>query len=130
MEGGTGEGRRLVGSAGAVGDWRTVVGAILRGDDRLDIAANVEIADQLGPAGPAGQDELVEDAIHHGLVEDMLVAITVEIELEGAQLDNVLVGDESKVNRGEIRVPGERTETGELRTTELDQVISIGIGVR
>src|SRR5437870_2576874 len=53
-----------------------------RRDDRLDPAADVEVAHDLHARRLAGTGEVVEDPVHRALVEDPVVAEAPEIELE------------------------------------------------
>src|SRR6478672_3733484 len=71
-------------------------------DDRLDSAANVEVADHLHPSGLAGLRQIVEDAIHSALVEDSVVAKAPEIELEALELQAHVAGYICDVDGSEI----------------------------
>ena len=62
------------------------------GDDgRRDAAAGGERAGDAHAAGLAGRDEVIEDLVGRGFVEDALVAIAGQVELQRLQLDTRLV---------------------------------------
>jgi hypothetical protein len=96
----------------------------------LDAAADVEVADDLDPAGPGGGDEVVEDTVRHVLVEGALLPIRPHVELQRLQLHEVLVGDVADPHRREIGLAGQRAQAGELRHRHRDLVVTIGVRVR
>src|SRR4051812_31035141 len=89
-----------------------------RGDDRLDSAANVEVAHDLHPPRLACGREIVEDPVHRALVEDPVVAKTPQVELQRLELETELVGDVRDDDRPEIRCAA--AQLLQLRGVRLD----------
>ena len=63
------------------------------GNGRRGAAADGEIADDGHSAGFQDGDQIVQDRVHDGFVENSLVAIGEEIELEAFHLHAEAVGD-------------------------------------
>jgi len=57
----------------------------------------------LHPARLQERHQVVQDAVHRSLVEDLLVSEPVDVELERLELDQLAVGNIPDVNRREIR---------------------------
>src|SRR5262249_21194799 len=106
---------------------RLLVGA---GDVGGDAAARREGARDPAAQRPAGRDEVVEQAVDEGFVEDALVAVALEVELERAQLDAGFAWSVGEGDGAEIGLPGLGAKTRELRADDLDGVIAAGILVR
>src|SRR5487761_320254 len=63
------------------------------GDDRFDIAANIEIAHHLDPLGIHYFDKVVEKVVHDVLVKDVLGAKAVDVQFQRLQLNTALIGN-------------------------------------
>ena len=48
----------------------------------LDVAADIEVADGFHEAGIEQGDEVIEDSIHGGLVEDLPIAKLIDVQLQ------------------------------------------------
>ena len=70
--------------------WRTrVVGLLVNNrHERLDVATDVEVANNSDPARPDLANEGIEDLVDDGLVEDVLVAKVVQVKLQRFQFGN------------------------------------------
>ena len=95
----------------------------------LDVAANVEVADHLDIAGVEQRDQIVQDAVHRGLVEHFLVAELVDVELERLELHQLAVRNVFDPDGGEVGEARLGRKAGELGDGEVDLVISVGIAV-
>ncbi len=102
---------------------------MLSEDDRLDIAADREISDDAHPSWGEQGDQLVEDHIAHRLVADLPIAILVHVEFQTFQLDDVLIWHIINDNGGKVRKARSRTETGELWSLQVDNVVSPRMGI-
>ena len=94
----------------------------------VDPAAHVEVTLHSHAARCDLRHEVVEDPIRHGLVEVPLVAEGPQIELEALQLDTLGLRHVADADRREVRLPGLRAQTGELRALEVDLVVPLGGG--
>src|SRR6266550_5881320 len=97
---------------------------------RLDVASDVEVTDDLHEAGIEQRHEVIEDSIHGGLVEDLPVAKLVDVELQRLEFDQLLVGDVSDADGGEIGESGIGCQAGELGNREVDLVVTLRFVVR
>src|SRR5438445_3522925 len=100
------------------------------GDDGLDVSPYREVADNLHPGGRGGCDQIVEDRVDRGLMEDVSVPIAVDVELQGLELNNVVGRDICDSDDREIGETGARAQASELRAFVGDQVGSLGRWVR
>src|SRR6266849_312692 len=73
-------------AGGAVSAVESGALAVRRSDLALDAAADVEVADDLDPAGAGGGGEVVEDTVGDVLVEGALLPVRPEVELQRLQL--------------------------------------------
>ena len=94
-----------------------------------DPAAHVELCLQAHVARLGGAHEIVEDFVGHRLVKGAFVAVRPNVKLERFQLDAQAVRDVVERERGEIRLPGHRAETRELRDLHVDPVIALRRGI-
>ena len=76
-------------------------------------------------AGLRGCDEVVEDPVREGFVINALVAIALQVEFQGLELETFLVGAIADGDRCEIGLAGLGTEAGEFRTLDFDLVIPL-----
>ena len=74
--------------------------------------------------------EVVEDAIRHILVERPFVAVGPEIELEGLELHDRLVGNVFDAHGREVGLPRHGAEARELGRLTRDDVVATGVRVR
>ena len=95
------------------------------GHDRLDVAADVEIPDHLDLPGVQELDEVVQYPVGDVLVEDMLVAKAVDVELEGLQFHAPLVGNVFNVDGREIGETTAWTNAGEFGTMKFHGVFAL-----
>ena len=94
-------------------------------DPRADSPPRIELADDLHPNRLARGDQVVQDGVDRVLVKDAAITIAEEIKLQALQLQTRCrryVGDH---DRAEIGLPGLGADRGELRTGDLDLVLSI-----
>src|SRR5512137_1136465 len=103
--------------------------AVPGGDDGADAAPDEEVALDLQPAGLQGAHEVVADLVRDPLVEGPLVAEAPEVELQALQLHAELRRHVADADGGEVGLPRERAEAGELRRLHLDLVGAAGIRV-
>src|SRR5438067_1329375 len=82
---------------------------VLGGDDRADVATRGELAAHPHPAWANQLHQVVQDAIDRRLVEHVLPAIAVEVQLQRLELDDRAVRDVADADGGEVRVPRART---------------------
>src|SRR5262249_8181534 len=92
---------------------------------RLDPAANEPVAHHGERARGKRSNQVVADPVGHCLVERALVPVAPEVELEALQLDAALVRDVADLELREVRLPGQRTETGELPYVEGNLVVPV-----
>ncbi len=103
--------------------------AVSGADGRLDAASDGEVPDHFHPARRGRRDEIVQDAVGHVLVKRALVPIGPDVELDGFELDEKLVGHVSDANGGEVRLARAGAEAGELRDLEAHLVIPVRMRV-
>jgi hypothetical protein len=99
---------------------------VLDGDDRLDVAAHLEVTDDLDPTWLRRGHEVVEDLVDDRLVKSVLVTIVVQVELERPELDDQLIGHVPQVDRRKVGIARAWTEAGKLRAAQFNQVITVG----
>src|ERR1700736_1127249 len=99
--------------------------AMRRAHDRLDVAAHVEVSDDLAILWREQRNDVAEDEVHNVLVKDVAVAERVDVELEGAQFDATRAGHVAHVQHREIGKTRARTQAGELGNRELDRVVTL-----
>ena len=76
-----------------------------RADHRLDPAPNIEVADNLHPAGLHRSAKVIQDPVDRALIEDRRIAEAPEVELETLQLDAALGRYVRDVDDSKIRRP-------------------------
>src|SRR6266851_2167905 len=74
-------------------------------------------------------DEIVEDPVGHVLVEGPFVAVRPDVELDGLQLEQVLVRHVSHPNSGEVGLAGAGADAGELGDLEADLVVAVRVRI-
>jgi hypothetical protein len=104
-------------------------GLVLAGDGRGDAAARRERADDPAAARLAGGHEVVEQAVDDRFVERTLVAIALQVELEGLQLHAAGGRGVGEGDGAEVRLARLGAQAGELGADDLDGVIAAGLGV-
>ncbi len=96
---------------------------------RLDAAADVEVTFDFQEAGIEQRDEVIRDPVRHCLVERALIAEGPQVQLQRLELDARFIGNVADADRGEVRLPRHRAETGELGRLEEDLVVALRIRV-
>jgi hypothetical protein len=100
-----------------------VFGAGVEGfDDGGDAAAGAEVADDFGPDGVAGFDDVVEDLIDDVFLEDAEVAVGEEVLLEGLELEAGFAGHVADGEAAEVGKAGLGADGGELGVVDEDLV--------
>ena len=79
--------------------------------------------------GGAGADQVVEDFVGEGFVEDSLVAVGLEVEFECFQLEAELAGVVGDGDGAEVWLAGLGAEAGEFGADNLDFVVAVGGGI-
>ncbi len=92
------------------------------GDDGGDAAARTEVADDDGPDGVGGFDDVVEDLVDDILLEDAEIAVGEEILLEGLQLHAFAAGHIADGEATEVGETGLGADGGELGVVDEDLV--------
>ena len=90
-----------------------------------DAAARRELAPDLDVLRLHELDEILHDDVHAVLVEIAVVAEAEQIQLERFALNHADVRYIRDGDGGEIRLAGNRAQTGKLRTIELDKIIVV-----
>src|SRR5688572_24987192 len=103
---------------------------VRRGHDRLDAAADGEIADDGHSPRRAGGDEVVENLVGHRFVEDAAVAELDEVVLQRFQLDAAVAGNVADPDLTEVGEAGLRADGGELGTADVDLEVAFGTRIR
>lgn len=102
---------------------------MLRNNIGEDAPPHVKFGGEPQVSGFHGLNQVIDDAIGYRLMECTLVAERPDIELEAFKLDAFLVGNVIKNQGSKIRLPGFRTQTGELRNFHVNMVIPRRRGV-
>ena len=103
--------------------------AVFRCDGRANPAPNVPIALDLGPPRRDSGNKIVQDAVGDILVECPFVPVGPQVELERFKFDAQLIRDVFDNEMRKIRLAGERTDAGELRSVESDDIVAIGVRI-
>jgi len=101
----------------------------LDGDGGGYAAAGGEAAGKGHPAGLAGGNQIVKNAIDGGFIEDTPMAILLQVKFEGFQLETLIIGTINDGYNAEIGLSGLGAEAGKLGTVDLDFVVAVGLGV-
>src|SRR5262249_9963373 len=96
---------------------------------RTDSPAHREVSDDRHPSRMTRGDEVVEDLVRHGLVEDAAIAEVQHVVLERLELEAQRVGDVGDPNLAEIGESGLGTDGREFLTTNGDLEVALGAGV-
>jgi hypothetical protein len=94
-----------------------------------DTSARDEETDNLDIARIHQLDEVVHDDVHAVLMEVAVVAKREEVQLETLALHHALVGDIENLYLGEVGLPSDGAERGELGAVELHPVVALGMAV-
>ena len=98
---------------------------MFNGDAGGDASAGGEGGGQGHMAGVSGFDEVVEDLVGQGFVEYALVAVALQVQLEGFEFQTFLVGAILDGDGSEIGLAGFGAEAGELRAVDFDLVVPL-----
>ena len=104
-------------SSGSFGVFGAGVGGFDYGGDA---AAGTEVADDLGPDGVAGFDDVVKDLVDDVFLEDAEVAVGEEVLFEGLELEAALAGHVANGEAAEVREAGLGADGGELGVVDED----------
>ena len=74
--------------------------------------------------------EIVEDGVRDGFVERAFIAERPDVHLEAFEFDEKFVGHIGDANRREIRLTGDRTQTGQFVGFAEDLVVTPLLGIR
>ncbi len=88
-------------------------------DDRLDVAANAEIAHDCHFPWVEKIHQIVEDPIRNIFVKDSLVTKLVQIKLEAFQFHAPIFRNVLDLNGGKVGETRGRTNAGEFRASEI-----------
>src|SRR5947209_16792545 len=88
--------------------------------DRLDVAADVEVAFDVDFYGVARRDEVFEDDVDDVLVENLHVAERVDVELQTFEFHATLRGDVLDAEGREVREVREGADACEFGQLKLD----------
>ena len=94
-----------------------------------DPAPGVEIDFDPAPLGSQCIDQVVEQQVGEVFVEDPLVPIGPEVKFQGFRFDDLLIGDVTDEDFGEVRLSGFGAKAGEFIGAQLDHVSPFGITV-
>ena len=72
-------------------------------------------------------DEVFHDDVHAVFVEIAMVAEREEIQLQTLALYHALVGNIRDAHLTEVGLPGDRAQTGKLRTVETHPIVVLGM---
>src|SRR5262249_54746593 len=103
---------------------------VFRDDVSRDAAASGEGADDRHVPRMTGGDQVVEDLVGRGLVEDALVAVAEQVVLQCLQLDTRRIGHVRDADFAEVGEPGLGAHRCELGTANVDLVIALRPRVR
>lgn len=103
--------------------------SVFGNDGGAHSAARVPVGGDLHPAGTERVDELVEDPVRDGFVEDALLAERLEVELQALELDAQLLRGVLDGDRAEIRLAGHGAAAGEFRRDVRDDVVAAGVRI-
>lgn len=72
-------------------------------------------------------NQILHNDIHAVLMKITMIAEAEQIELQRLAFYQTLIWNVRNINRRKIRLPGHRTQAGELRTVELHEIIVAGM---
>ena len=98
-------------------------------DARVDSAAYVEVRPNPKEAGFAGLNEIGQNLVGDRLMKCPLVSKRPDVELQRLELDAARLRHVLDVQRGEVGLPGPRTETGKLGQSNADGVVTLRIRI-
>src|SRR5436190_5783875 len=99
---------------------------VSRSDDRLDPAADREVADDSHAPRLYRADQIVENLIRHALVEDAAVAEFDHVVLQRFQLDADPIRNVRDADFAEVGQTGLRAERREFGATDVDLEVALG----
>ena len=99
---------------------------VLDGDCFGDAAAGAEGGFDFQEGRFDHGDEVVEDRVRDVLVEDSLVAVTLQVVLQALELDALFVGRIRDRDSAEVGLASFGADRGELRGLDFDLVIAVG----
>ena len=91
----------------------------------IDPAPDIELSDHFKEPWRQQFHQIIEDLVDHGLVESPNLPIVPEVELQGLQFHATRIWDVTEAEGREVRLSGLGTDTGKLRATEFDRVVTI-----
>jgi hypothetical protein len=102
---------------------------MLGGNNGVNAAAHVEIADHGHLPGLTGSHEIVEDPVDHVFVKRALVAEGPKVKLHRFEFEAQLIRHVLDADRSEVWLPRAWTYAGELGAFHADLVISPAPGI-
>src|SRR4051794_9848202 len=105
-------------------------GGVLGNNGKRETSASDEFTFNPHAAGLTGGNEVVEDAIDDFLVEGRDIPIRREIKFQGLGFDALLIRNILKVNLGEVRLAGYRTQGSKFWRVDTNPVIAFWESVR
>src|SRR6266853_6052920 len=103
--------------------------AIFGRDHGRDATTDREVADHLHPVRLQPRDQIVQDLVGGGLVEDSAIAELNQVILERLELDTLGVGDVRDTDDPEIGEARFRTQGREFGAVDRNLVVAVGPGV-
>ena len=95
----------------------------------IDATADIELSMQAHEPRLAGLYQVIEDTVAHVLVECAFIAKRPDIQLPRLEFYARQVRDVLKLQGGEIRLAGFRTQTGKFRRADADGVIPVRVWI-
>ncbi|OIQ74385.1 hypothetical protein GALL_439660 [mine drainage metagenome] len=95
----------------------------------VDAAAHKPARGHAQKARLHGCHQIVDDGVGDLFMERAFVAVAPHIKFEALEFDAFLVGNEVDLETGEIRLAGQRAQTGEFRHLHVDVIVALRAGV-
>lgn len=103
--------------------------AMLGNDVGENAAAHEELGSETHESRLRRGNQIVKDAVGHGLMESAFLAERPDVKLEAFQLDALLIRNVIQDQRGEIRLAGFGAQAGELGDFHVDVKIALRLRV-
>ena len=106
------------------------MGAMTRSDLRRDAAARQPSGVNRHPSRRESSDEVIQDAVRHGLVERAFVPKRPQVQLQRLQLDDRLVGHVLDAHRREVGLASHRADARELGRLAGHHIVAARMRIR
>lgn len=93
-------------------------------DIHSDAAAHMPVCQ---PVQIVRSDQFIGDAVGHHLVKNAFCTKTPEVEFVVLEFDATLIGSKTKQKMGEVLLPNQQTETGELGQVQVGHMVAFGM---